>query len=50
MNKINWTLKAAKQLRRLDKQFQKPIVDAVQTLEAMPNCQNVKQLVNHQYD
>ena len=49
MNAINWTIKAAKQLRKLDKQLQKPIVEAVKSLEDMPDCKNVKQLVNHVY-
>jgi len=47
MNSINWTPKAAKQLRKLDKQVQGPIRDAVSKLEAMPICQNVKALTNH---
>lgn len=50
MNSINWTTKAIKQLRKLDKQNQAPIVAAVGTLAAMPNCQNVKSLTNHEYD
>jgi mRNA interferase RelE/StbE len=47
MNSINWTPKAAKQLRKLDKQMQGPIRDAVTKLETMPNSQNVKALTNH---
>ena len=47
MNSINWTPKAAKQLRKMDKQLQSPIRDAVAKLAAMPNCQNVKALTNH---
>jgi len=47
MNSINWTPKAAKQLRKLDKQAQAPIRDAVTKLETMPNSQNVKALTNH---
>ncbi len=49
MNSIKWTPKAAKQLRKLDSQFQRPIVDAVKSLEAMPACQNIKALTNHEY-
>ena len=49
MNSINWTIKAIKQLRKLDKQHQKPIVSAVGNLAAMPDCSNVKALTNHQY-
>jgi mRNA interferase RelE/StbE len=47
MNSINWTPKAAKQLRKLDKQMQSPIRDAVTKLATMPTCQNVKALTNH---
>lgn len=47
MNSINWTPKAAKQLRKLDKQAQRPIRDAVTKLATMPNSQNVKALTNH---
>ncbi len=50
MNTIHWTLKAAKQLRKLDRQHQVAIRDGVEELKAMPACQNVKALSNHQYD
>jgi len=49
MNTIHWTLKAAKQLRKLDRQHQVAIRDGVEELKAMPACQNVKALANHQY-
>lgn len=49
MNSINWTPKAAKQLRKLDVQAQRPIRDAVAELVAMPACQNIKALTNHAY-
>ncbi len=49
MNTINWTPKAFKQLRKLDRQAQKPIFEAVQDLAQMPACQNVKSLTNHEY-
>ncbi len=48
MNAINWTQKAAKQLRKLDVQTQRPIRDAVAELAAMPNCPQVKSLTNHE--
>jgi hypothetical protein len=44
MNAINWTCKAAKQLRKMDKLQQRTIVEAVGALHAMPHCQNVKAL------
>ncbi|RKE35280.1 mRNA-degrading endonuclease RelE of RelBE toxin-antitoxin system [Paraburkholderia sp. BL23I1N1] len=50
MNKINWTQKAAKQLRKLDSQHQVQIRNGVATLSAMPDCQNVKALTNHEYE
>lgn len=49
MNAINWTCKAAKQLRKMDKLQQRAIVEAVGALHAMPQCQNVKALNNHTY-
>jgi mRNA-degrading endonuclease RelE of RelBE toxin-antitoxin system len=49
MNSINWTPKAAKQLRKLDRQHQVAIRDGVSTLTAMPDCQNIVALTNHEY-
>ncbi|MFC5429161.1 type II toxin-antitoxin system RelE/ParE family toxin [Paraburkholderia denitrificans] len=49
MNSIKWAPKAFKQLRKLDRQVQTVIRDSVSTLEAMPNCQNVKSLTNHEH-
>lgn len=49
MNGINWSRKAVKQLRKVSKADQPRIYDAVQVLANMPNVQNVKVLVNHQY-
>ncbi|MGB3287970.1 MAG: type II toxin-antitoxin system RelE/ParE family toxin [Burkholderiaceae bacterium] len=49
MNTILWTPKAAKQLRKVDRQHQVVIRDGVSALVAMPNCPNVKTLANHQY-
>ncbi|MFM0642366.1 hypothetical protein PQQ63_37420 [Paraburkholderia metrosideri] len=49
MNAINWTQKAAKQLRKLDRQHQVAIRDGVSTLAAMPDCQSVKALADHEY-
>lgn len=49
MNSINWTFKATKQIRKMDKQVQKPIYAAVQELAAMPECVNVKALSNHEH-
>lgn len=48
MNAIKWTPKAVKQLRKLDRQHQVAVRDGVQALEAMPECQNVKALSNHE--
>ncbi|NPT57589.1 type II toxin-antitoxin system RelE family toxin [Paraburkholderia elongata] len=49
MNTSNWTQKAAKQLRKLDPQHQVAIRDGVSTLAAMPDCQSVKALTDHEY-
>lgn len=49
MNTIHWNVKAAKQLRKLDRQHQAAIRDGVDTLAAMPDCQNVKALTSHRY-
>ncbi|ATI01528.1 type II toxin-antitoxin system RelE/ParE family toxin [Alcaligenes faecalis] len=52
MNSIFWTPKAAKQLRKIDRQHQGAIRDGVGNLADMPNCsgsQNIKALTNHQY-
>ncbi|MCO5054667.1 type II toxin-antitoxin system RelE/ParE family toxin [Thermomonas sp.] len=50
MNRIDWTPKAAKQLRKLPKVAQVDIRDAVQgKLPHFPKCGGVKALVNHQY-
>lgn len=49
MNAIFWTPKAARQLRKIDHQHQVSIRDCVSHLTAMPDCQNVKALTNHQY-
>ncbi|MBV8666983.1 MAG: type II toxin-antitoxin system RelE/ParE family toxin [Burkholderiaceae bacterium] len=49
MNFIKWTVKAAKQLRKLETSSQYQIRDAVKLLEAMPACRNVKALTNHEY-
>ncbi|MCO4864552.1 type II toxin-antitoxin system RelE/ParE family toxin [Cupriavidus sp. WGlv3] len=47
MNSIFWTASASKQVRRLDKPVRVTIVDAVEALAYMPNCQHVKALVGH---
>lgn len=49
MNEINWTPKAAKQARKLDRPVRVSIIVAVEQLTTMPNCQNVKALTNHAY-
>ncbi len=49
MNTILWARKAVKQLRKLDPQHQIAIRDGVTTLEGMPECQNIKSLINHPY-
>lgn len=50
MNEIHWTPKASKQARKLDKPIRVSILDAVEQLAHMPDCQNVKALTNHTHD
>lgn len=49
MNKVEITHKAAKQLRKLQSKEYKIIIDECYKLSEMPNCINVKALVNHDY-
>ncbi|WP_027591763.1 type II toxin-antitoxin system RelE/ParE family toxin [Pseudomonas sp. RL] len=49
MNKINWTRKAVKQLRKIDKAEQPKLYDAAQALAHMPDVQNVKALAHQHY-
>lgn len=51
MNSINWTKKAAKQLRKIPKQSQVAIVETVSDkLSVFPDCTGVKALVDSSYD
>lgn len=50
MNSVNYTAKAAKQLRKLQAQDSKKIRIECDKLSAMPNCINVKALTNHEYE
>lgn len=47
MNTIVWSIKATKQLLKVDRQDQITIKNAVSELSHMPNARNVKALVNH---
>lgn len=49
MNEIEWTLKAAKQLRKLDRKHQVTVRDGVADLVNMPQCKNIRSLTNHKY-
>lgn len=49
VNKIIWLSKSLKQLRKIDRQDNANIRRAVSELTAMPQCQNVKILINHEY-
>ena len=48
MNQILYSPKAARQLRKLPEA--QIIRDKINTLENMPDCVNVKKLVNHEYE
>ncbi|BCN08386.1 cytotoxic translational repressor of toxin-antitoxin stability system [Ralstonia solanacearum] len=47
MNAIHWTARAARQLRKLGRQHQRGLVEAVGQLEAMPHCRQVRALREH---
>jgi len=47
MNEVSYTPRAAKQLRKLSAIENKSIRTACNGLSAMPNCSNVKALINH---
>lgn len=49
MNTIKWHTKALKQLRKIDRQDNAAIRQAVNGLAAMPACAGVKALTNHAY-
>jgi mRNA interferase RelE/StbE len=49
MNEITYSKKAAKQLRKLQPSDSKEIRGECNKLENMPNCNNIKALVNHEY-
>ncbi|TXR52090.1 type II toxin-antitoxin system RelE family toxin [Reinekea thalattae] len=49
MNKISWTKKAFKQLRKIATNDQKIIVAKVGALAAFPDVQNIKRLTNHSH-
>lgn len=50
MFEIIWTVKAIKQLKKIDNNQQKKIVNEVRQLANWPDCKNVKALENHNYD
>jgi mRNA-degrading endonuclease RelE of RelBE toxin-antitoxin system len=50
MNKIEFTRKAARQLRKLQSKDHRVIVAECYKLSDMPNCANVKALVSHEYE
>lgn len=51
MNTILWTVKAARQLRKLPQVVQTEIRDDVQAqLPHFPDCQHVKALSHHEYE
>jgi len=49
MYAINWSNKAKKQLRKIDRKEQGTIIDAVDELENFPNAKNVIALTKHEY-
>jgi len=49
MYTINWSSKAKKQLRKIDRVAQMAISDAVDGLESFPNTPNIIALTRHEY-
>jgi mRNA interferase RelE/StbE len=49
VNEINWSPKAAKQARKLDRPVRLQILNAVEALAEMPDVPNVKALTSHEY-
>ena len=49
LNSIEWTIRAARQLLKLEKVMQLRIRDGVEGLRTFPATTNVKRLVGHKY-
>jgi mRNA interferase RelE/StbE len=50
MNKVKWSKKAKKQLKRIPKNYQSAIMKAASSLSEFPDCQNIIKLHDHIYD
>ncbi|NYT61143.1 type II toxin-antitoxin system RelE/ParE family toxin [Alcaligenaceae bacterium] len=46
---VNWSSKAKKQLRKINRKEQGTIIDAVDELEQFPNAKNAIALTNHEH-
>ena len=49
MYAVNWSNRAKKQLRKIDRKEQMTIIDTVDALEDFPNTKNVIPLTKHKY-
>ncbi|MBU4609482.1 type II toxin-antitoxin system RelE/ParE family toxin [Achromobacter sp. GG226] len=49
MYRINWSSRAKKQLRKVDRQAQVSIIDAVGQLVTFPSAKNVIALTKHEF-
>lgn len=49
MNQVKWSVKATRQLIKLEKKDQRVIYKGVDTLKEFPDCKNIKKLKNHKY-
>ncbi|MSR08473.1 MAG: type II toxin-antitoxin system RelE/ParE family toxin [Gammaproteobacteria bacterium] len=49
MNSIEWTIRAARQLLKLEKAIQLRIRDGVEGLRTFPATANIKRLMGHKY-
>ena len=50
MNTVKFTSKAAKQLKKLQRQDREKVFSACESLASMPDHGHIKALTNHQYD
>jgi len=49
VNENNWTKRALKQIKRIDRHWQLKIINKVKTLETFPETTGTKGLLRHQY-
>ena len=50
MNRVQYSTKAMKQLRKIQPHDSKNILEHCRSLSDLATCQNIKRLTNHQYE